>query len=263
MLNKLLKYDLKYMIKNMSIFYILAIFFSVTTRILFSLKETIIINIIGQISVGCMFAMLANILINTMMRSWVRFRDSIYKDESYLTHTLPVTKNDIYNSKFIETLVFFIFGFMIIIICLFIAYYTKDRWLLLKGYIDTITIGLDFNTLLFIISMLGVIFLEVFNAIQCGFLGIILGYKKNNNKIAFSVLFGFISYILSQSIVLLLVFIVGLFNPSIMNLFKSNILVDTSSFKLLIILSIIIYLLIIFLMSIICKKEFNKGVNIE
>lgn len=263
MLNKLLKYDLKYMIKNMSIFYILAIFFSVTTRILFSLKETIIINIIGQISVGCMFAMLANILINTMMRSWVRFRDSIYKDESYLTHTLPVTKNDIYNSKFIETLVFFIFGFMIIIICLFIAYYTKDRWLLLKGYIDTITIGLDFNTLLFIISMLGVIFLEVFNAIQCGFLGIILGYKKNNNKIAFSVLFGFISYILSQSIVLLLVFIIGLFNPSIMNLFKSNILVDTSSFKLLIILSIILYLLIIFLMSIICKKEFNKGVNIE
>ena len=154
MLNKLLKYDLKYMIKNMSIFYILAIFFSVTTRILFSLKETIIINIIGQISVGCMFAMLANILINTMMRSWVRFRDSIYKDESYLTHTLPVTKNDIYNSKFLQTLVFFIFGFMIIIICLFIAYYTKDRWLLLKGYIDTITIGLDFNTSLFVITML-------------------------------------------------------------------------------------------------------------
>ena len=210
-----------------------------------------------------MFGMLANILINTMMRSWVRFRDSIYKDESYLTHTLPVTKNEIYDSKFLQTLVFFIFGFIIIIICLFIAYYTKDKWLLLKSYIDTITIGLDFNTLLFIISMLGVIFLEVFNAIQCGFLGIILGYKKNNNKIAFSVLFGFISYILSQSIVLLLVYIVGLFNPSIMNLFKSNILVDTSSFKLLIILSIILYLLIIFLMSIICKKEFNKGVNIE
>ena len=263
MLGKILKYDLKYMIKNMCVFYILSIFFAITTRILFEVEQSVIINIIGQISVGCMFAMLANILINTMMRSWVRFRDSIYKDESYLTHTLPVTKNEIYDSKFLQTLVFFIFGFIIIIICLFIAYYTKDKWLLLKSYIDTITIGLDFNTLLFIISMLGVIFLEVFNAIQCGFLGIILGYKKNNNKIAFSVLFGFISYILSQSIVLLLVYIVGLFNPSIMNLFKSNILVDTSSFKLLIILSIILYLLIIFLMSIICKKEFNKGVNIE
>ena len=89
MLMKLLKYDLKYMIKNMSIFYILALFFSITTRILFSLNQSVIINIISQISVGCMFAMLANILINTMMRSWVRFRDSIYKDEAYLTFKHP------------------------------------------------------------------------------------------------------------------------------------------------------------------------------
>jgi len=121
MLNKLLKYDLKYMIKNMSVFYILAIFFAITTRILFVLNQSVIIKIIGQISVGCMFAMLANILINTMMRSWIRFRDSIYKDEAYLTHTLPVTKNNIYDSKFIQTLIFFIFGFVIIILCLFIA----------------------------------------------------------------------------------------------------------------------------------------------
>lgn len=263
MLSKLLKYDLKYMIKNMSVFYILAMFFSITTRILFSLDQTIIVNILGQISVGCMFAILVNILINTMMRSWVKFRDSIYKDEAYLTHTLPVTKKSIYNAKFIQALIFFIVGFLVILLSLFIAYYTKDRWLELKHLISTITTGLDFNTTLFVISFIVIIFLEIFNAIQCGFLGIILGHKKNNNKVCLSVLFGFIAYLLSQSIVLLLVFIVGLFNSSIMNLFTSNILLDTSSFKLLIILAIIIYLLIIILMSILCKKEFNKGVNIE
>ena len=260
---KLLKYDLKYMIKNMSVFYILAIFFSITTRLLFSLEETVMIKIITQISVGCLFAMIVNILINTMMRSWIRFRDSIYKDEAYLTHTLPVTKNDIYNSKFIQTLIFFIVGFLIILLSLFIAYYTKSRWLELKNLINTITTGLEFNTLLFVISFIAIIFLEVFNAIQCGFLGIILGHKKNNNKIGFSVLFGFIAYLLSQSIVLLLIFIVGLFNSSIMNLFTTNIVLDTSSFKLLIFLSIILYLIIIILISMICKKEFNKGVNIE
>ena len=263
MLNKLLKYDLKYMIKNMSVFYILALFFGVMTRILYSLNETVIVNIISQISVGCMFAMVVNILINTMMRSWIRFRDSIYKDEAYLTHTLPVTKNDIYNSKFIQTLIFFIVGFLIIVLSLFITYYTKDRWLMLKGLIRTITTGLEINTTLFVISFMLIIFLEVFNAIQCGFLGIILGYKRNNGKIGFSVFFGLIAYLLSQSMVLLLVFIVGLFNSNIMNLFKSNILLDASSFKLLVVLSIIFYLIIILLMSIICKKEFNKGVNIE
>ncbi len=263
MLTKLLKYDLKYMIKNMSVFYILALFFSLLTRILFSLKQTLIVNIIGQITVGCMFSMVASILINTMMRSWIRFRDSIYKDEGYLTNTLPVTKNDIYNSKFLETLVFFILGFMIIILSLFITYYTEARWLLLKNAINTITTGLNFNTTLLVISVIAVIFLEIFNAIHCGFLGMILGHKKNNNKIGFSVFFGFIAYIVSQSTVLFLVFVVGLFNESIMDLFRSTILLDTQSFKLLVILSIILYLIIIFIMSLLCKKELSKGINIE
>ena len=263
MLTKLLKYDLKYMIKNMSIFYILALFFSIMTRILFSMKETVIIKIITQISVGCMFSMLANILINVMMRSWVRFRDSIYKDESYLTHTLPVTKNDIYNSKFIQTLLFFIFSFLLVILSIFIAYYTKDRWIALKGLIGTITIGLNFNTTLFVVSFLVIIFLEIFNAIQCGFLGIILGHKRSNSKIGYSVLFGFAAYLISQNLVLFSVFIVGLFNSSIMDLFTSKVLLDTSSFKLLVLLSIVIYSVIIFIMNIACKKELNKGVNID
>ena len=263
MLTKLLKYDLKYMIKNMCVFYILSIFFAITTRILFSINQSVIIGIITQISVGCMFAMIANTLINTIMRSWIRFRDSIYKDEAYLTHTLPVTKNDIYNSKFLETLIFFIIGFVIVIISLFITYYTKDRWILLTNFIKTITTGLNFNTALFVSGFIIIIFLEIFNAIQCGYLGIILGYKKNNNQIGFSVLYGFISYLLSQSMVLFLVFIVGLFDSSIMDLFKSNILLNTNSFKILMIVSIVLYLLIITIMNIMCKKVFNIGVNIE
>ena len=258
MLNKLLKYDLKYMIKNMSVFYILSIFFSITTRILFSLKETVIVNIIGQISVGCLFAMIINILINTMMRSWFRFNDSIYKDESYLTHTLPVSKNNIYNSKFIQTLIFLIVGFIIILLSLFITYYTKENWLKLKQLVNTITTGLEFNTTLFVICFIAIIFLEVFNAIQCGFLGIILGNRKNNGKTGFSVLFGFISYLLSQSMVLLLVFLIGIFNSDIMNLFTNNIILNTNSLKLLIVLAIIIYLIIILIMNIICKKYLIK-----
>ncbi len=263
MLNKLLKYDLKYMIKNMSVFYILAIFFSVLTRILFSLDETVIVKIISQISNGCMIAMLANIVVNVMMRSWVRFRESIYKDESYLTHTLPVTKNNIYNSKFLQTLIFFIFSFAIVILCLFITYYTKDRWELIKLYIDKITTGLNMNAWFFVMGMLGVVFLEFFNAIQCGFLGIIIGHRFNNAKLGYSVAFGFIAYLVSQSLVLFLTFIVALFDDGMMGLFKNEPLMDTSALKLLIILAVILYIIIIFVMSIICKKIFNKGVNIE
>ena len=264
MLNKLLKYDLKYMIKNMSIFYILSIFFALTTRILFNMEQSVIINIIGQISVGCMFAMIINTLINTIMRSWIRFRDSLYKDESYLTHTLPVTKNELYNSKFIQTLIFFFISFVIILISLFIAYYSKENWSALTNYIKTITTGLNMSTSFFITMAIIIIFLEVFNAIQCGFLGIIIGHKMNNGKLGYSVLFGFITYLLAQTIILLLVFIYGLFDPTVMELFKTaTINIDVEAFKVLAILSSLLYMVIIFIMSILCKKELNKGVNVE
>ena len=264
MLNKLLKYDLKYMIKNMAIFYILSIFFAITTRILFNMEQSVIINIIGQISVGCMFAMIINTLINTIMRSWVRFRDSLYKDESYLTHTLPVTKNELYNSKFIQTLIFFFISFVIILISLFIAYYSKENWLAITNYIKTITTGLNMSTSFFITMAIIIIFLEVFNAIQCGFLGIIIGHKMNNGKLGYSVLFGFITYLLAQTIILLLVFIYGLFDPTVMELFKTaTINIDVEAFKVLAILSSLLYMVIIFIMSILCKKELNKGVNVE
>lgn len=264
MLNKLLKYDLKYMLKNMTVFYLLSIFFAITTRILFNIEQSVIINIIGQISVGCMFAMLANILINTMMRSWVRFRDLLYKDESYLTHTLPITKNELYNSKFIQTLIFFFIGFLVILLSLFIAYYSKENWNLLTNSIKTITTGLNIRTSFFITMFITLIFLEIFNAIQCGFFGMILGHKKNNGKLGYSVLFGFIIYLLVQTLVLALIFVYGLFDSSIMELFKtSTTTIDVKAFKVLAIAAFVLYFLVIFIMSILCKKELNKGVNIE
>ena len=264
MLNKLLKYDLKYMIKNMTVFYILSIFFALTTRIFFSIEQSVIINIIGQISMGCMFAMIVNTLINTIMRSWIRFRDSLYKDESYLTHTLPVTKNELYNSKFIQTLIFFFISFAVILISLFIAYYSKENWLAITNYIKTITTGLNMSTSFFIAMAIIIIFLEIFNAIQCGFLGIIIGHKMNNGKLGYSVLFGFITYLLAQGIILGLVFVYGLFDSTVMELFKTaTINIDVKAFKVLAVVSSLLYMLIIFIMSILCKKELNKGVNVE
>ena len=264
MLVKLLKYDLKYMIKNMSVFYILAIFFAITTRLLSLPEQSVMTDILGKISSGCMIAMIANIIINVMIRSWVRFRDSLYKDESYLTHTLPVTKNDLYNSKFLQTLIFFFIGFAIVLLSLFIAYYTPDTWAIIKEYIKTITTGFNMSTAFFIAMAILIIFLELFNSIQCGFLGIILGYKKNSGKIGFSVLFGFIAYLIAQTIVLALVFVYGLFDATVMDLFQTGTInIDVNAFKSLAIVSSVLYVIIIVSMSIICKKLLKKGVNIE
>ena len=264
MLIKLLKYDLKYMVKNMSAFYIFAIFFAIITRILSSLDQSIMIEILSKISSGCVIAMIANIIINVMMRSWVRFRDSVYKDESYLTHTLPVTKNDIYNSKLIQTFIFFFASFAIVLLSIVVAYFTSDTWDFIKEFVKKITTGFNMSVGFFVVIAIALIFLEIFNAIQCGFLGIILGYRRNNAKIGFSVLFGFIAYLVAQFLVLGLVYVYGLFDATVMELFKTaTINIDVNAFKTLAISSSVFYVIIIFAMSIICKKVLNKGVNIE
>ena len=268
MLNKLLKYDLKYMIKNMSIFYILSIFFAITTRILFNLEQSIMINIIGQISVGCMFSMVASTLINTIMRSWVRFNDSIYKDESYFMNVFrfiaQMRAQKLYNSKFIQTLIFYFISFIIIILSIFITYYTKENWAGITNFIKNITTGLNMSTIFFVIMFIIIVFLEIFNAIQCGFLGMIIGHRFNSNKILYSVVFGFVAYLVAQTLILILLFIFGLFDPSIMELFKtSTINIDVNVFKTLTILSTVLYLIIIFTMRFICIKLLNKGVNVE
>lgn len=264
MLIKLLKYDLKYMIKNMIVFYILAIFFAIITRLLSLCENTVIITVLRGISTGCLISMIANIIINSMMKCWVRFKDSFYKDESYLTHTLPVTKNALYNSKFLQTLIFFCIGFVIILFSLLIAYYTPETWEAIKAYIKTITIGFNMSTSFFVTIAILIIFLELFNAIQCGFLGIILGYKMNNGKIGFSVLYGFIIYLVAQTIVLGLVFAYGFIDPTVMDLFKTGVIqIDINAFKTLAIIASVLYAAIIFIMSLICKKKFNEGVNID
>ena len=191
------------------------------------------------------------------------FKQFIYKNESQLTHTLPVTKNDIYDSKFIQSLIFFGIGFCVILLGLFIAYYSKENWEVVKSFVMSLTTGLNINGTLLIIGLLFIVFLEIFNAIQCGFLGMILGYKQNNSKLLLSVCFGFIAYIVSQSLVLLMMFIVALFDEGLMQIFKNTIVMEPSTLKLLVIVTMVIYIVLIFIMNIVSKKVFSKGVDIE
>ena len=86
----------------------------------------------------------------------------------------------------------------------------------------------------------------------------------NNGKLGYSVLFGFIFYLIAQTIILLLVFIYGLFDSTVMELFKTaTINIDVKAFKILAIISSLLYIAIILIMSLICKKELRKGVNVE
>lgn len=263
MLKKLIKYDLISMLKFISIFYILGIVFAVLTRIFFSIENSFMAGIFGQITTGATISMLVSILINNLMRFWVRFKNTLYDDESYLIHTLPIDKKTIYLSKIITSLLIMLISFIICSLIIFVAYYSKENIEFVKNMLLPFANILNTEVIKLIIVLIFIIFIELFSLLLCGYLGIIIGHRFNNNKILKSVMFGFITYTITQLIVLSVLGIATLFSDSIKNVFISNIVNDLSVLKTVSIISIFSYIISIILNVIVSIKIFKKGVNVD
>ena len=57
MLNKLLKYDLKWVFKAIVVFYILSLIFAILTRIFLGIENSLLFTIIGKITNGTMICL--------------------------------------------------------------------------------------------------------------------------------------------------------------------------------------------------------------
>ena len=263
MLKNLVKYDLKSIYKTLIVFYILAIMFGILTRLFFSIENSVILNIIGHICSGVTISMVINIIINSLMRLWVNFKNDFYGDKSYLTHTLPITKDTLYLSKILASVLVMFTGIITISLALFLAYYSKDLIIAIKDMLIPLVDAYNSTIVSFLLSMLFIFFLEFICALQMGFTGLIFGHRKNNHKVVYSVLFGFGSYAIMQLIVLVSVFIVALFNKDLMNLFFTNTIVNIGLLKTIVWLSIVIYSVLFIVNYIINLKVFRKGVNVD
>ena len=263
MLKKLLKYDLENIYKVLIIFYSLTLIFGILTRIFLNIDNSFIMNIIGQICSGTTIAMIFNILVNNVMRLWVRFKTNFYGDESYLTHTLPIDKKTLYLSKILASFITLFSSVLVICFCLFVAYYSKENIEFIKNLLLPLATVYESTVIIIILEFILVCFLEIMNILQSGYVGIVLGHKKNNNKMLFSILFGFGTYILTQMFTILIVFIVAIFNKDLMNLFFTMDSLSVSTIKLCIYLAISVYSLNIIILYFVNSKIFSRGVNVD
>ena len=263
MLKKLVKYDLKNIFKVLVVFYALSFFFALLTRAFFAIDNSFIMNIIAKICSGVTISMIFNILINNMMRCWPRFSRNLYGDESYLSHTLPVKKSTHYYSKALASVITLAASTVVIVATLFVAYYSKTNWEILKNFLSVISKAIDENMFMIITAIVAILFLEIANGIQCGFTGIIFGHRMNSNKTAFSILYGFIVYMLSQVIVVLILLIVGLMDEKVMNLFVTAENVPIEMVKKLVLIAALSYSAIIIAGLFINVKLLKKGVNVD
>ena len=79
MLKKLLKYDLRWVGKIIIVFYSLGLIFSLFALAFANINESFFIQLISKICAGIAMSMVISALFNSVLRSWVRFIQNIYK----------------------------------------------------------------------------------------------------------------------------------------------------------------------------------------
>ena len=263
MLKKLLKYELSAFYKFIYPFYGLALLFALLTRMFLSFEGNLAAKIIGEIFRGACISMFCSSLVNNFMRLMVRFRQSLYGDESYLLHTLPLTRGIVYGAKIVTVLITFFTSFLFTLASLAIMFCRADFFQTVKDFVAQLTETTGGNVWLLVIGMLALLWLEFINLQQCVFTGIILGHRRADHKMGFSFLFGAVAYLVGQGITLAIIAILAIFNQEIQGLFVRNQMPSTSTFCMLIWIFAGVYLLLVAGFWKFNVRCLNQGVDVE
>lgn len=262
MIKKLIKYDVIKMTGTLPYFYAFAIFFAGLTRLVNIWSDIQFIFIIGQIFQGTAIALMVNILINTYLSIIVRsFVPSFYKDESYLTHTLPVTKNELMLSKFVSAIIITFLSFIVCFGCLFIMFYSQETMTMLKMLIEGIVVGFDMSAGTFVAIIALVLLFQIIAMMLMGFSAVVKGYSYNNGKVKMSFVW-FIIYYAISSVINLIIVLVALAIGGNASALTATVM-EADAFITILIVALVDYALISVAFYIISNKLFSRGVNVD
>lgn len=184
---KLFKYDIKAIffkfLPMILVMFILAILARITVSL--NLLDMITLTINSFFIFGCFGAILYVIILCVM-----RYVQSLFKVQGYLTHTLPVSKNKLLLSQLLADFIMAVLATALVFLCLLIAYLDRnlieDVKSVLNAIFGNIAIELGGGTIVLMVISI------IFSAVQWMFilyLGIALGHIPPKNRTAFSILF--------------------------------------------------------------------------
>lgn len=246
---KIFKYDFIAIFKKLIPVFIALPVLSIFVRIVNSINYGNDISVLTVTSVNGLFLFL---IVASYIACGIivlfRYVKSFFKDQGYLTHTLPVGKNSLILSIVINTLLAFIATSIIIFISIVIAYYSNSIIDELKNILQSFEITYEGNFILDVLYNLVLKMISSIETVLLIFLGIALGYSHNKNKAVMSVVY-----------CLVLSFGISFFENS-MNLVFSNII---NSANMLNLIKIIEDLIVIGFSYFFTVFTLNKGLNLE
>lgn len=261
MIRKLMKYDLKDMLRVLVYLYIACLGLAVITRLFTIGEDILILYIFAQIFKNLTYSAIIATIIN--MARWIlaTFTGPLYKDRSYLTHTLPVKKSQILDAKYLSSFVVIFLTTLVSFASLVIIFYSNTFMVTVKALLATSIAGINMSMGLMLGLLALVVLAEVCAMMSMGFSAIIIGHRQNRNKTGSSVLWFFVLYMLSTIVTLVVSIIVGGIAGILPQMFGS--VMTQGVFMVVLITALVCYFGFSVAFYFISKKLFNKGVNVD
>jgi len=256
-----MKYDIKKMSKILIYFYIITIALAGITRLIHLGSHIQAIYILEQVFAGCVYAGIANIIINTFIHIISTFRLSFYRDESYLTHTLPIHKNKLLLSKYLSALLVVLVSILVSFMSLFIMFYSPEFMTTLQALLSTVVSGFTIPTGVMVALIIAIIFVEICCFISIAFTSVIQGHAENDKKGLKSIIC-FVAYYFGTMIVTVITaVIVFAISGNIDQLFATTL--TQPAFLTLLIIALVCYIGYTIAFYFLSRHLFNKGVNVD
>lgn len=197
MLTKVMKYDLKGLLKSVIPAYIIAILLAFSSKGLnFLADKWNIFNIPNGFILAAFVIGMIILPIYTYIMIIIRYYRTMAKDEGYLTHTLPVKKTTLINAKIIDAFIIMCASILVLAISIGIRIYgihgVEELFIEIKNMI--FSVGAEYFVLTLCIMALFQIILSVNQIFTC----ISLGQTHNGNKAVMSFVYAIGLYYVNQ-----------------------------------------------------------------
>lgn len=259
MLSKLLKHEFKATARLLLPLYLVLFVLTIVERVAISLNLKGSLEIIPGFSTFAYFLSIIAIAVVSCVIIILRFYKNLMTDEGYLMFTLPVNPQQLINSKLLVSFVWIVVSVVFIIVSLFGAFITKERFdLFIDGFRMLYTqMKHEFgvvNMNLFLIEFIVLMILGIINNILVIYASIAIGQLFNGHKVlgSFAAYIG-ISTVLQIIVTISFVILGVLFNKS----FEEINALPQIIFPLTIVYTLLTNILFYFVTNYIFKKKLN------
>ena len=261
MLGKLMKHDIKKISKILVILYGISLGLAGLTRLINIGKKIQAIAIIGGVFAGLTYSAIGSVLVNTFVHIIRVFTVDFYKDESYLTHTLPIKKGKLLLSKYLSSLFVTFCSVAVCFLSLFTLFYSPKLMLILKLLIAKTVAGYNMPSWLFLTLIVAIIFTQICAIITMSFTAIIKANTYNHKRILKGLLWFALFYFGSMFAVVFVAIVTLAIQGNLSQLVASQ--MNNVSFISIIVIALLVYVLCAIAFYFLSKKMFEKGVNVD